>query len=337
VRALVLGAAGFLGLNLVDRLLLEGITPLCARRRRTNVLALRARRLPMVEVELSDRGALLGVMAGIDVVFHCAGHYPRLSLDRDAAIATGVRELEHVLSAARAAAVRRLIYVSSTATVAPPRPGRRASDEADRFPAPPGFGTYHDLKWRMEELALSFHGVEVSVVCPGACLGPWDLKVGTSALLIATARGLDPPCPDGIVNLVDARDVAEALFRIAETPRPPKRVLLCGANLSLAPLLAALAHRYGAPPPRPPILAAEAIRLAEAEEERAALGGPRPALSREIVDLIVHGVPIDARLAEATLGMRWTPLSQTLDAFDDWARRMHLIPGASLEPMEALS
>jgi len=324
VSALVLGAGGFLGLNLVDALIAAGEAPRCGRRRRSNVLALRQRRAALVPADLDIPEELAAAMTGCATVFHAAGHYPRLSRDRQRTMQTGLAQLGNVLDAAAGAGVRRLIYVSSTATVAP-APGR-PSDERDVFAAAPGLGVYHDLKWAMESLALAEDRIEVIVACPGACLGPHDLRLGTSAVLVALARGLDPPHPDGVINPVDVRDVATALLRLAEHASPPRRVLLAAGNLRLHELLVALARRYGVAPPSRPLEDAEAVSLADAEEARAEAGGRRPSLSREIVDLVIHGVPLDAGLAARALGMRWRPLTETLDAADGWARRMRLIP-----------
>ena len=334
MRPLVLGAAGFLGLNLVDALLAEGIAPRCGRRVRTNVLALRQRKVPMVQADLDSREQLAEACAGADVVFHLAGHYPRLSLDLGAALDIGLRQLDNVLDAAAAAGVRRVIYVSSTATVAP-NPAGGASTEADLFSSAPTFGTYHALKWQMEARALREDRFELLVACPAACLGPWDLRVGTSALLVATARGLPVPHPDGIVSWVDARDVALALVRLGLHASPPRRVLLSAASPRLQPLLTDLARRYAAPPPSQPLSAAEALAFCDEEELRASRAGGRPALARELADLIIHGLQLDASLAERALELRFRPLSDTLDAFDAWARRVRILPPSN--PQEARS
>lgn len=328
---LVLGAAGFIGLNLVDALRAEGIEPRCGRRRRTNVLPLRSRKVAMVPADLDDPASLDAAMAGCDVVFHCAGHYPRHSLDRDAAFATGLGQTERLLDAAVRSGVRRVVYVSSTSSVAP-NPDGGPSDERHVFPTSPGHGVYHDLKWEMEQRFLAERRVDVTVACPSACIGAWDLRVGTSALLVALARGMDPRHPEGVVSLVDTMDVGRALVALGRHAAPPRRVILSGESRSLHGLLVAVAERYRVPPPSPPLSADAALAYADAEEARAAREGGRAGLSREIADLIVHGVPLDARLAETALGMRWTPLATTLDTFDEWARRMRLIP--TPEPLQ---
>ncbi len=329
-EALILGAGGFLGLHALDALRALGEEPRCGRRARSNVLGLRSRKARMASADLDDEASLVEAMRGCDRVLHLAGHYPRTSLDPATATRTGLEQSRRVLNAAAAAGVQRLVYVSSTATVAPNPEG--LSDERHSYPSPPSHGLYHALKWQMERLFLDEQRFEVRVACPSGCLGPGDLRVGTSALLIALARGMDPPHPDGTVALVDARDVGQGLARLLLAERAPKRLILSAENHRLHELLCSVAPRYGVPEPSPALSAAEAIARADEEEARSVRENRRPALSREIVDLVVHGQPLSARLAEEQLGLRWTPLSQTLDALDAWARRLSLIPSAKDQP-----
>ncbi len=324
MRTLVLGAGGFLGLNVVDAFLTAGQTPICGHRARSNTIPLRRRKVPMVIADMDDPDSLVRAFAGCTTVVHAAGHYPRDSRDRAGTLVRAHREMKAVLDAAAKARITRLVYVSSTATVAPRGDGR-ASTEADVFQTATGIGPYHDAKWMMEECAQAEHRFEVVIVCPGACIGPWDLRVGTSALLVATSVGLTPQHPDGPVALVDVRDVGRAIARLTVMQSPPRRVLLASRMVRLHAFLCALAVRYGAPPPLPPLSAAAAIAYADAEEARVAGSAARPELAREIVDLVVHGVQIDARLGTELVG-QWIPLEQTLDAFDAWASRLGLVP-----------
>ncbi|MBT3221972.1 MAG: NAD-dependent epimerase/dehydratase family protein [Proteobacteria bacterium] len=324
MKPVVLGAAGFLGVNLVDALRDAGIEPLCGRRRRENVLPLRKRKVPMCIVELDEVDVLTEAMEGCDTVFHAAAHYPRYSHDYDEVIQLGVQQTQNALDGAVRAKVSRFVFVSTTATVAPAPEG--ASTEQHLFAQPPGYGLYHDLKWEMEQLVLTEDRLQTLVGCPAGCLGPWDLRVATSALIVAMARHVDPPHPDGIVNLVDVRDVGKGLVRMAQLDDPPKRVIFCGSSHQLHPLMEQLAYRYNAPQPSAPLTIAAAIALADAEEAKCAKEGGRAAISREIVDLIINSRVIDSSLAERSLGMEWTPLKDTLHAFDEFARRLRIIP-----------
>ena len=333
MRIVVLGASGFIGLNVADALVARGHTPLCAHRLRTNVIPLRRRGLPMVVADIARGSSFLAALAGADVVVHAAGHYPRDSLNRIETLTRAHREMRHVLDTCALAHVRRLVYVSSTATIAP-RPGGDRSDERDVYPCAPGLGTYHDAKWIMESMALDERRFEVTVVCPGACLGPWDLRVGTSSLLVAAAHGRIPPHPDGPISLVDVRDVGRAVAVLVEGATPPARVILAAHDARLHPFLETLALRYGTPPPPPPIDDAVAVAFADSEERRVAGTTERPQLHREIVDLVVNGVRLDARLGEGLAG-GWTPLADTLDAYDAWARRLGIIPPRAPEAFRA--
>lgn len=324
-EVLLLGAGGFLGLHTLDALRGLGVEPRCGRRRRSNVLGLRSRKARLVPADLDEPGGLVEAMAGCAVVVHAAGHYPKTSRDPQAALALGLRQSRAVLDAAAAAGVQRVVYVSTTSTVAPP-PGGGPSDERHTWPAPPTFGAYHALKWHMEQAFLAEDRLEVTIACPAACLGPGDLRVGTSALLVATSRGMDPPHPDGWVPVVDARDVGRGVATLATMSAPPRRVLLAGGNHRLQDLLTLAAARYGVAPPSPPVDAATAVALADAAEAAVEGTAQRPALSREIVDLVVHGLPLSCALAEDRLGLSWTPLSTTLDDFDAWARRLGIVP-----------
>jgi dihydroflavonol-4-reductase len=323
VSVTVLGGNGFLGLSIVPALMEAGIVPACGRRKRSNVLGLRALKVPLVLADLDLPETLEQALGGCETVVHVAGHYPRLSVDREGTLALAVRQTRALLDAVAAAGARRMVYVSSTATVAPRPDG--PSTEADRYPAAPGFGTYHDVKWHLEALVEAETRFETVTVCPGACLGPHDYRLGTAAFLAATARGLQPAHPEGLVNVVDVRDVGHAVARVVVMRTPPRRVLLAAEVHSLHGLLQLVAPRYGAPPPVPALGAAEAVALADAQEQLAHQTKQRPTLSRELVDLVVHGVPVDARLSRKALGLSYRPLAQTLDAFDDWARRVGLL------------
>lgn len=323
-ETLLLGAGGFLGLHALDALRAQGLDPRCGRRRTSNVLGLRARKARMVEADLDQEESLVAAMRGCRLVLHLAGHYPRTSLHPEATLRAGLGQTRRVLDAAARAGVQRLLYVGSTATVAPV--AGRPSKEVDRFPQAPTIGLYHRLKWEMERLVLAEGRLETRVALPSACLGPGDLRVGTSALLIALVRGEDPPHPDGWVDLLDARDLGLGLARLLLAEKAPRRLIFAGHGRRLHPLLRALAARYGVRAPSPPLPPAEAQARADAEETRAEAERRRPRLSRELVDLILHDQRLDARLARRLLGVRPRPLEQTLDDTVAWARRLGLLP-----------
>jgi UDP-glucose 4-epimerase len=123
VKALVTGGAGFIGSNLVDRLLARGdevvvYDNLSTGRREFLADALRDARCTLVEGDILDQGALTAALRGVDIVFHLAANadvrfgteHPQRDLDQNT-IGTF-----RVLEAMRAAGVKRIAY-SSTGSI----------------------------------------------------------------------------------------------------------------------------------------------------------------------------------------------------------------------------
>jgi UDP-glucose 4-epimerase len=123
LRVLVTGAAGFIGSNLVDHLLMQdhevvGFDNFSTGQRRFLENALRRPRFSLVEGDTLDASALERAIAGCDIVFHLAANadvrfgteHPKKDLEQNT-IATF-----NVLEAMRAAGVRRIAF-SSTGSI----------------------------------------------------------------------------------------------------------------------------------------------------------------------------------------------------------------------------
>jgi len=132
-KAFVTGASGFIGSNLVDRLLAAGFSVVgydnfTTGRREFIAEALQHPEFRLVEADVLDAAALAAAMAGCDIVFHLAANadvrfglqHPRKDLEQNT-IATF-----NVLEAMRASGVRDIVF-SSTGSI---------YGEAEVFPTP---------------------------------------------------------------------------------------------------------------------------------------------------------------------------------------------------------
>jgi len=284
--------------------------------------------------DLDHPESLRLAMQGHDLVVHAAGHYPFLSTQPDRTVATAARQTRNVLDAAAESGVSRLIFVSSTGTVIARSDGR-ASTERDRYASMPGRGAYIDAKWVMEELVRLETRFEVSTLCPGACLGAGDMRLGTAGMLVALARRHPVPYVDGWINPVDALDVGGAVVRVSRAAVPVPRMLLAGSNWRMSALLAHVASRYDVHAPSPLPLD-EAVDLAERAELESERTGERPALAREFVDLLANAGPVDCSLARGH-GISFRPLDDTLHTFDVWARAQRIIPAVAATTQDQAS
>ena len=105
-RALVIGATGFIGVNVVDALLAEGVQVRVTTRPGSATLLLRKRKVERAPASLEEPEALRRAMDGCDTVFLTGAYYPRYSLDLADAIAQGVPGVKNACDAALAAGVR---------------------------------------------------------------------------------------------------------------------------------------------------------------------------------------------------------------------------------------
>jgi dihydroflavonol-4-reductase len=277
----------------------------------------------LVRAELDDLQALTEAMSGRDVVFNCAGHYPRYSLDKEAELDTARRRVRNTLEAARRAGVQRYVLTSSVATIGPPREGRPYSDERDAVePASLG-GVYHAVKAAIEEEVLTAgrSGLDVVVVVPTAIVGELDVKAGTGALIVGVGNRALPFMVDGPTNVVDADDLARAHIAVAERGTPGERYIVGGHNLSVAALLRSVAQLLEVPLDAhwiPTDLAGWRSLLGEARA-RAAGNGGRPPMSRELIDMVRFGRHVRNTKANEEVGLaRPTPLVTTLKKACDW-------------------
>ncbi len=335
MRALVLGATGFLGLNIVEALQAalrpeDGDSLLCARRKSSNTILLRRFKVPMVHASLEDVSSLEAAMEGRDTVFMAAGYIPRFAAEPQAQVDEAVARMDNALVAARRAGVETFVYTGTVSTVArAPEGGDALATEDAGLAEDPG-STYFAVKIALERRVMEAAAasdpvrgdMRVVTLCPTACIGPYDHKVGTGFFVVGMATGQLSRWVDGRINVVDSGDVAAAHLAAARQGRHGARYILGGTNVRVGELLRHMAGLYGVAAPGPPMTAAEAVAFADAEEARVrASGRGRPALSREMVDLIVHGQFVDAGRARAELGFAPRPLDETLLRSFRWYER----------------
>ena len=325
-RVLVVGASGFIGLNVVDALLERGFTVRATRRKSTATMFLRTRPVELVDASLEEPEKLRAAMDGCDAVILAGAHYPRYSLDRDAAVTVGVNGVRNACAAALDAGVSRFVFTSSVGSLARATEGR-AADERDVGGERPADSVYRAVKWEMEREVdrATSRGLPAVTLLPGGCLGPWDIRLGTGAFIVGIVRRMIPWWTDGIVNLVDVGDVARAHVAALDAP-PGTRFCVGGHNLRVATLLETIAARYGGALPPEQLTHDEARRRSSEEERAAAPRRARVPVPRELVDLVASGQLVSSARARRELGIELTPLEAALDRAHAWFVRFRFLP-----------
>jgi dihydroflavonol-4-reductase len=303
-RALVTGASGHLGANLVRELLEQGwdVVPLV--RVTSRLAGLDGLDVRVRFGDVLDRASLDAAVQGCEVVFHAAAVHRVWAEDPEREIVVPAMEgTRNVLGAAAAAGVRRVIHTSSCNTV-----GFSANPDEllteDHFMEDPHL-PYILAKVRSERLALRLGrelGVDVVVLNPTGILGPHDHRITpTTAFLRDVLQG--GPVLPGSQNLVHVRDVARAHVLAVERGVPGERYLVGGANVTAEALIG---HVFELTGRRPRVLRGPRwlfLLLGWAMERVARLRGGEPALSVDLVrDAWGRSAVFDTSRARAVLG-----------------------------------
>lgn len=224
MKALVTGANGHLGYNLVKELLKREYTVRGSiRSLDDNDKVVRLKLLgdlEVVEAELADPDQLRKAMDGIEVLFHAAAVYkyfaPGMDLDIISASVDGINNTFH---AAADAKVKKIVLTSSLVTIPLTIPGAPPSDETCwqgdfRTPYIRAKTQGEDRGWELaKELKLN-----LVTVLPGAIIGPGFVR-NTPTIDIVEAMisgGFRLGAPNMNLPVVDVRDVVSAHVLAAE-------------------------------------------------------------------------------------------------------------------------
>lgn len=323
MRALVLGATGFIGGQIARTLAAHGHTVRALRRSTSPMLALEDVPAEIVVGDMQHPSSLQAAMRGIDIVFHAAGYYPPNSLAPRAAVRQAAAGMRAVLQAAQTTGVQRIIYTSSLSTIGPAPRGRSLANEHDAYLPGSVAASYFDAKWAMEHEAYRAvaAGQDIVILCPTVVFGPGDVKPTSGIALLGLVRGLMPVYIEGALNVVDVRDLAEAHVAAADHGRNGERYIIGGHNTTVSELVRHTAQIAHIQPPRLR-LPANIAMLAGRVGEVAALAIPgRPLLPlSEAIDMIRHGQHYDIGKAQRELGLSTRPLTQTIEDTLTWFR-----------------
>lgn len=306
---LVTGGSGYVGGAIVRRLVAEGVeVRALARSGRAEdiVRGLGGRPIPG---DLLEPGSLAVAARGCGLVFHAAGVNAMCLRDPTALYRTNVTGTELLVRAAADQGVTRLVVTSSAASI-----GEEAGTVGSESSAHRGsfLSRYERSKWLAERRAMENCGdhLEIVVVNPASVQGPGRTR-GTARLLAAAADGRLPAVVDTFVSLVDVEDCTDGHVRAATHGRPGERYLLSGTSITSLELVDHIARMTGH---RRPIVLPRRI----VPSIGALTGGAGELLRRdppfclELARTLLHGHRYDGSKAERDLGLRYTPLHETL-------------------------
>jgi nucleoside-diphosphate-sugar epimerase len=314
VRALVTGAAGFLGGALVRRLAARGLEVRALVRGEPPPLPAG---VEAVRGDVTDRESMGRAVKGCGLVFHLAG--VRRGATRNDFFrvnAEGTRlALEACLSAG--AAGTRFVLAGSLAAAGPSREGRREDEPL----APVEW--YGESKAEAERIAFSRRDrLPVTVGRPPRIVGPGDrenlffFRLVARRVLLRILGGERP------LSWIDVEDCAAGLLALAERPEAVGEAFFLASEerTSVVGLQREIARALGVRPreiPLPPAVLRAAGALADGVSR---LTGRKLPVSRKMArQVLAPGWACDPSKAKARLGfVAPTPLSESIGRSARW-------------------
>ncbi len=337
MKAFVTGSTGLLGINLVQQLVENGWeVKALARSREKAAKFLDTRRVEVVVGDMEDVRAFAPALAGCDVLFHTAAYF------RDyfspAAADEHWRQLKRInvdatlelLNAAERYEVKKTIYVSSSSVVGV-KPDGTPGDETTGFRDP-----QHNLYARSKILAeqsindwLKTHRMPVVMILPTAIFGPGDAgPTGAGQMVLDFLARRLPAIPPGGFNVVDVRDVAQAMLKVVEVGKSGERYIVDNTYYSVADIIRLLSEITGIPAPQLHMPYPVAMAFARFSETTARLTGTRPSVTVNAIRTLNAGFLVDSDRAKRELGVTPRPFTETLRDMVTWYQQ-HQYVGAA--------
>ena len=320
MKALVTGATGFIGGNLIRELLCQGFDVRALARqgsRRTTLLGLE---LEIVLGDLTDKASLDRALAGCDVLFHVAASYAFWTPKPEAVYDANVQGTKNILTAAGEAGIAKIVYTSTESTIGVAH--HELGTELHASSLESLAGHYKKSKLLAERIAqgLAAEGLPITIVNPTMPMGPWDTKpTPTGQTIVDFLNGRMPAYVNTGLNVVDVGDVAKGHILALEKGRVGERYILGNRNMTLRDILGVLEQITGikAPNLRIPIwLAVGAGYVDEFVEGTLLHRHPRiPLAAVRTARKIRH---FDCSKAIEELGLPQTPIEEALERAVIW-------------------
>jgi dihydroflavonol-4-reductase len=324
MKAIVTGANGFIGANVVMALLRENIEVRAFVRKQSDTRALEGLDVELIYGDLRDPASVRTALRGCRALFHVAALYTLWTRTPEEVYATNVDGTEAVMKAALEEGIEKIVYTSSESTVACVGDGTVATEEAGYTDPNHAAGDYKRSKCLAEQLVrkLCQAGLPAVIVNPTTPLGPHDYKpTPTGRIVVDFLNGRMPAYVEAGFNFVDVEDVAAGHLLALKKGTPGQRYLLGNQNMTFKEMLGLLGRIAGRKPPRWRMPLKVALMAAYTDEfVRGKLLGREPRIPVAGVKAAGKCRFFDCAKAIRELGLPQTPIPRTLEKAVDWFR-----------------
>ncbi|HEX8545664.1 MAG TPA: NAD-dependent epimerase/dehydratase family protein [Cytophagaceae bacterium] len=312
----VTGGNGLVGSFIVRKFLQAGFAVRCLSRPNSDLSLLEdvKHEIDWVLGDVLDVKNIEKYLEGVDTIIHCAAIISFQKSRYDEMYKINVEGTRTLVDVALAANVKYFGYISSIAAI-----GRNKNnsivDESNMWEDSPSNTGYAKTKylaelevWRgMEE------GLQGFIVNPSVVIGAGNWEHG-STKIFRYAYQEHHFFPQGNINYVDVKDVAEVVYRLYNDKIFGQRFILNGGNETYKNFLTKVARSFGKKPPKVKagtILAFIAFIL---DSTRHIVTGKEPLLTNETLRMSRESYSYDSSQITKVLNFNFQDLDSSIDA-----------------------
>ncbi len=328
MKAFVTGATGFVGSNLVKRLLKEGFKVGILVRENSDLSNVKGIDCKIHYGDLKDYKSLIDSLKGYEFLFHVAADY-RLWVPKPEEIyANNVEGTKNIMLAALEADIKRIVYTSSVATLGL-NPDGTPADEETPVTLDDMIGHYKKSKFLAErevKKMVTEKGLDAVIVNPSTPVGPGDIKpTPTGRMILEAAQGKMPAYVDTGLNIVHVDDVAEGHILALKKGTTGRRYILGGENMTLKEIFTEVARISGKRPPRIKLPHNLIMPVAYIAEAISRITGKEPMVTVDGVKLAKKRMFFTSKRAIKELGYNPRPAKEALRDAVNWFKERGLL------------
>jgi dihydroflavonol-4-reductase len=264
----VTGASGFIGRNLLERLVLEG----------DNVYTLTRRPVEHINKgviniigDIMEPESFISAVEECDVIYHCAAYISFLKKYLQKSLDVNVRGTTNILETAHSTRAKKVVHLSACAVLGFSADKNKIIDETAE-PEIREDNVYAFSKKLAEEEVQKYvrKGLDVSIANISTVYGQGDRKLNSGAIIKSIYEGKMRLVPPGGTSFISVDDLVNGLILLSERGEPGERYILCTENMEYKVLARRIARALGIKEPRftlpgfsfyPALLAVKGIEL----------------------------------------------------------------------------
>lgn len=312
---LITGANGLLGSCVARHFLAKGIKPVKALVRAESDLShiedIREK-IQWVEGDILDQMALEKYIDKGDTVIHCAAKVSYNKKDKKELFDVNVEGVKNVVDACLKNGAAKLIHVSSIASFGNRDAGKVVNEDQKKNPA--ALKSNYAMSKYLSELEVwrgNIEGLNAVIINPSVIIGPagWN---NSSVRLFKYVWNENMFYIDGAMNCVDARDVAEIIYRLHERDFNGHQFIVSAERIAYPDLFEKIAKGFNKKAPWIKIPRVALGLISALDEVRCLITGGSVVITKEIKRAAKGSILFNSDKVRKELGIDFRSIDEAI-------------------------